>query len=274
MNAPRAEVPLREAGELARTVFGAELRVAFVGGSHAAGTAGEGSDIDTFVVLRRPDAPAERDYARRLRALHDRAALAFGHCGEVFDQTTLARLLAFTDAFLTSLPGVQDAACYQADCLLSAFRKGDVVLKFLVDPKIHVVGDTGYLAGLEAQARDYFTRFPRARVQQLKGRLRLEGNGPRRTALDEVEALVRGDHWTDSPVGIGLHRWFAVLQAPDAPVTQPWDPLPGGGTGCPLDALRDHPHEALLRAQCLAHLVPTAPAPTDDHPCSATEATS
>lgn len=274
MNAPRAGVLLGEASELARTVFGSDLRVAFIGGSHAAGTAGATSDIDTFVVLRHPDPAAERDYARALRALHDRAALAFGHCGEVFDQRTLARLLTFTDTFLTSLPGIQDVACYQADCLLSVFRKGDIVFKFLIDPKVHVVGDTDYLAGLETQARDYFTRFPRARVQRLKGRLHLDADGPRCAALDGVEALVRGDRWTESPVGVGLHRWFAVRQVPAAPVTPAWGSPPGGGTGCPLDARLDHPHEVLLRAQCLAHPAPTAPVPAHDHPCSATEATS
>lgn len=242
-----------EAADLAREEFGALLRLAFIGGSRATGAATDSSDIDTFVVLRAPDADSERRYAHRLRTLHQEAGLTFDHCGEVLDQKTLEDLLTFTLHYLTQVPAIQDLACYQADCLLSVFRKGDVVFKFLADPKIHVDGDRSYLEILEGRATEYFHKFPRPRIQHLKGRLRLPSPGTEQQVNDEFESRLSDERWVDTPVGIGLHRWFGALGAPTSGGPAISSPSSIGGH-CPLSRPLDARHIESVRAQCLAHL--------------------
>jgi Nucleotidyltransferase domain len=239
--------------ELARRSFADNLRLAFVGGSYARGTAKPTSDVDAFVLIRRADMGAEREFATALRVLHERAGLSFDHCGEVFDECTLDELLTATDQCVTRLPAIQQMACYQADCLLSIFRKGDVTFKFLADPKIAVTGDLGYLAELERRAEEFFGRFPMRRVQQLKGRLTVPVHSPQAALLGEMTARFAGERWLDTPVGVGLHRWFADLADPP-PVRRPGTATSARGISarCPLP---DHPAEtpagAVLRHQCL-----------------------
>ncbi|MBF6215785.1 nucleotidyltransferase domain-containing protein [Nocardia puris] len=158
---------------LAREEFGDNLLAAWVGGSHARGTAKPTSDIDTVVILGEPDHEAEREFAEQFRALHQRAGLKFDHVGEVFDLATLHRLIAFTERCLTAVPAIQQSACYLADCSLSIFRKGDVVLKMLEEPKIFVTDPGKVVDELTARARDYFRAWPMPRVQPHKGRLAL-----------------------------------------------------------------------------------------------------
>jgi hypothetical protein len=255
-----AQVPgaLQAAGALAADCFHDNLLMSFIGGSYACHRPKAGSDIDTFVVLRSPDAAAERDYARQLRDLHAAAGLQFDHCGEVFDRSTLKDLLAFTDEILISLPQIQDLACYQADCLLSVFRKGDVVFKFLTDPKIHIVGDQSYLDALQLQAEDYFARFPRPRVQLSKGQLNLGGASPESVAHDRLTT----SDWIDSPIGVGLHRWFAGHRIPDHAVSAADAAGPEGDRSrCPSPGAGPSTLGSLLRSQCLAHTHPEGSRP-------------
>ena len=270
MTSPAVQVPAvaARAVELALTSFEDNLRLAFVGGSYARGTAKPTSDVDVFVLIRRSDIPAERAFATALRELHDRASLSFDHCGELFDQRTLDELLTATDQCVTRLPAIQQMACYQADCLLSIFRKGDIAYKFLADPKICVTGDTSYLTELERRAGEFFHRFPMPRIQQLKGRLVLPANSPQSHLLDAMNARFADERWLDTPVGIGLHRWFGDL-AGESPARQPGAvsaELPAHGD-CPLP---DHPADsdagAVLRNQCLSYRSPAHRTRGDDMP--------
>jgi hypothetical protein len=241
---------VQEAGRLARDCFADNLLVSFIGGSHASGHPKTDSDIDTFVVLHAADLDTEREYARRLRALHDAAGLRFEHCGEVFDRTTVEDLLAFTDAVLTAVPQIQDLACYQADCLLSVFRKGDVVFKFLTDPRIHVDGDRAYLGDLQRRAEDNFRRYPRPRVQFAKGRLELRDAGAESYMRD---LLARCD-WIDTPTGVGLGRWFAGHSLPGRePASASTDLAELDRTRCPLYVRPRSQSVELIARQCLAH---------------------
>jgi hypothetical protein len=240
--------------ELARISFEDNLRLAFVGGSYARGTAKPVSDVDVFVLLHRTDMRAEREFAIALRDLHERTGLSFDHCGELFDQRTLDDLLTATDRCVTALPAIQQMACYQADCLLSIFRKGDIAFKFLADPKICVTGDTAYLAELEHRAEGFFSRFPMRRVQRLKGQLALPPNSPQSHLLDELNTRFADERWLDTPVGVGLHRWFAGLA--DIPRATGFGTIavePTMSHRCPLPNNPVHTDAgAVLRHQCLS----------------------
>ena len=252
---PRSLALARAASELARASFTTNLRLGYVGGSYATGRARPDSDVDVFVVLHQPDRPAERRFAERLKAFHERAGLRFEHCGELFDEQTLDQLLGMTERLAARLPALHHLACYQADCLLSVFRKGDVVFKFLADPKTCVVGDAVYLAALERRARRYFARFPMRRVQQYKDQLTLPAGTPEAALLRRFKARLAGPGWADTPVGIGLERWFR---------REPAASLLGGDPlslhldqrlrwTCPLPTLPAGQATAVVRWQCLAH---------------------
>lgn len=243
--------------QLAIDGFGPNLRVAFVGGSHARGDARSDSDIDVFVVLDQPERDAEERFAVALKRLHERFGLGFDHCGEVFDRQTLRELLVFTRLCVGRLPTIQQLGCYQADCLLSAFRKGDIVFKFLTDPKVMVHGDTVYLSELEHIAQAYFHAFPMPRIQQAKGALEIDPTSTEFGVLREFQNALTSDRWLHTPVGVGLERWFRPRSvAPtglDPALARPPSPrLPHHV--CPLHARPlDEETSALLRAQCLAH---------------------
>lgn len=251
-----------EAVRLATSTFGAHLLLAFVGGSHAAGTPSPHSDIDVFVLIDQPDPPAEMAFATKLRELHAAHGLHFDHCGEIFDAAALTTLLNTTERCLATLPALQRLACYQADCLLSVFRKGDVVFKFLADPKASIEGDRALLAMLEQRAARFFARYPMPRVQEQKDQLDVPPG-------DEAQLLTRfaeradGPRWFDTPVGVELGRWFltppsALTDARPQTARPPLDSTGGlAARRCPLHVLPpDDPAIPYLKGQCLAHIPP------------------
>lgn len=201
---------ISESVELARDIFGSNLRLAFIGGSYAAGIARSRSDIDLFIVMHVSDPLAETSFARQFRQLHEEAGLDFGHCGELFDTTTLCNLLDFTDLYLRRFPDIQHSACYQADCLLSVFRKGDIAYKFLNDPKLLTVGDITWLEEMEKRAMQYFEQFPLPRFQHQKGKLRMLPGSPQAELLGKFTSRLHSSDLVDTPVGVGLHRWFGT----------------------------------------------------------------
>ncbi|MFE4518877.1 nucleotidyltransferase domain-containing protein [Kitasatospora sp. NPDC056783] len=248
MTAPRA---VREAGRAAVEIFGDNLLCSFVGGSYARGSNKQTSDVDLFVVTARSDHDRERLLAERLRDIHLAAGLYFDHCGEILTLDTLTTLLAFTEHCVAAVPAVQRSACYLADCPLSVFRKGDVVFKFLGDPKTAVHDPVGLLPALEARAAAYFSAWPMPRVQECKGRLRLPPGSPQQRLADLWQSRGATEAWTDTPVGIGLERWFGIeLPARSEALHQTGSATSPalGGADCPL------PVVATLAAQCLAFL--------------------
>lgn len=246
--------PAARAVDLASRFFARNLALAFVGGSYARATQTSTSDIDVFVLLHRSDRAAERSFAEELRGLHLDAGLDFDHCGEIFDTATLDALLAFTEQALAAAPALQRSACYQADCPLSVFRKGDVVYKFLADPKIQIHDPHHLIPTLEERAAAYFARWPIPRVQEHKKHLTLPP-GSEQSRLTELWTSRAADRdWTDTPVGIGLDRWFGTkLQTrarrlPSVPITTAPD---GSPRRCPLPLI-DGPARNAFAAQCLA----------------------
>ncbi|MEU4300326.1 nucleotidyltransferase domain-containing protein [Kitasatospora aureofaciens] len=247
---------IAEAGRAAVETFGADLLCSFVGGSYARGANKPTSDIDLFVITARSDHDRERQFAERLRTVHRIAGLEFDHCGEVLTLDTLNALLTFTETCIEAVPAVQRSACYLADCPLSVFRKGDVVFKFLNDPKTAVHDPAGLLPTLEARAAAYFSAWPMPRVQQHKGRLRLPPGSPQQQLAERWESRAGTDAWADTPVGIGLERWFGTELAARSEVLHPGSPVaqaPPDGTACPLPST-SHVLAARLTAQCLAFL--------------------
>ncbi|MDT3399833.1 nucleotidyltransferase domain-containing protein [Streptomyces sp. B1866] len=250
-----------QAVHLAEDRFADNLALAFVGGSYARGTHQATSDIDAFVLLHHSDRAAERAFAKNLRDLHHRAGLDFDHCGEIFDAATLEALLAFTEQVLAAAPALQHSACYQADCPLSVFRKGDVVFKFLADPKIHIRDPHHLLPDLEDRATAYFTRWPMPRVQEHKKHLHLPPGSPQSRLAAQWAAHAAGRDWTDTPVGIGLERWFGAT--PLRARARRFPPLPAAAAphsprACPLPDAQGPARQAFA-AQCLAFTHPAHP---------------
>ncbi|MFE6737532.1 nucleotidyltransferase domain-containing protein [Streptomyces tubercidicus] len=240
--------------QLAEQHFGDNLAVAFVGGSYARQAAKPTSDIDIFVLLKHCDRPSETAFALALRALHHDAGLDFDHCGEVFDIASLDILLTFTERAIEAVPAIQRSACYQADCPLSVFRKGDVVFKFLEDPKLHVLDRVDALPALEKRASAYFAQWPMARVQEHKKRLTLPERSEQASLAQTWAQREATPRWIDTPVGIGLERWFgaglierAGRLDTEAPVTTP----PVKPHMCPIPS-SEGTARRVFAAQCLA----------------------
>ncbi|MET8541566.1 nucleotidyltransferase domain-containing protein [Kitasatospora sp. NPDC004799] len=245
------------ASRAAVEVFGDGLLCSFVGGSYARGSNRTTSDIDLFAVTARSDHDRERLFAERLRDVHLAAGLDFDHCGEILTLDTLNTLLAFTEQCIAAVPAVQRSACYLADCPLSVFRKSDVVFKFLTDPKIAVHDPAGLLPALEARAAAYFSAWPMPRVQEHKGRLRLPPGSPQQRLASLWQNRDATDAWPDTPVGIGLERWFGAELAARSEALHRGSPVavaPPDGATCPLPVTADTTLTALLSAQCLAFL--------------------
>ncbi|MEW1657817.1 nucleotidyltransferase domain-containing protein [Streptomyces sp. NPDC093707] len=239
---------------LAEDHFGDNLAFAFVGGSYARSSQKATSDIDLFVAIHDSDRDTEVAFAEELRELHEKEGLSFDHCGEVFDTATLDTLLAFTEQVISTVPAIQKSACYQADCPMSAFRKGDVVFKFLHDPKLHVLDPSGLLPDLEERASGYFKRWPMPRIQEYKQHLGLPA-GSQQADLAETWRRREGtEQWTDTPVGVGLERWFGPGLLPRSRVlgvTTTVTLAPLSPQFCPLPDSISRARRAYA-AQCLA----------------------
>lgn len=237
----------------AASVFDVNFVFGFVGGSFAHGRARPTSDVDVFVCLAEPDHPTERGYATWLRDLHADLGRDFEHCGEIVDRRTLDQLITTGERTMIATPQMPETACYQCDCMLSSFRKADVVLKFLVDPKVAVAGDTAELSRLQDRAAGYFAAWDHPRVQRHKGELRLT-DPARRARLERWTGRLSTGDWAETPVGIGLDRWFRALPPPSARVVRPSVPTPSlPVTRCPLEAVGSSgPVLDTIRWQCLA----------------------
>jgi hypothetical protein len=247
---------VQDAVDAALDVFGDNVAFAFVGGSYARGSHRPGSDVDVFVAIKQSDVDSERVYAERLRQLHRDANLDFDHCGEIFAMAVLDQLLAFTERCIASVPAVQRSACYLADCPLSVFRKGDVVFKFIADPKTAVYDPDGLLPALEQRAAEYFRRWPMPRIQDHKGSLQLPTPSPQHRLLTTWQERTTTAQWADTPVGVGLERWFGTeLPERDAALAGlPVVAVPSADPrSCPLP-VASQTFAALLSAQCLAFL--------------------
>jgi hypothetical protein len=250
---------------LAMAHFGDNLRFAFVGGSYGARCARRDSDVDVFATLWEPAVHDELRFASALRELHRAHDLRFEHCGELFDVVTLEHLLTLTESWLRAVPELQHVGCYHGDCILSAFRKGDVVMKFLLDPKCSAIGDAGYLAALERRAVRYFEEFPMERIQTEKGRLSFP-RGDRVAAVEEsLRELAASPDYVHTPLGVSLHRWFgarALQQRTFVPSKTRENVAPDMRRQCPLTMWGEHTATgSTVRHQCLAHTPALAVSP-------------
>ncbi|MGW5922310.1 nucleotidyltransferase domain-containing protein [Nocardia fluminea] len=243
-----------EAVHLAERIFGTNLLMAFIGGSRAEGTNNPDSDIDAFVVIAQDDRQNELRYATVLRGLHLDAGLQFDHYGEIFSYQTLDSLLRFTEAVVTTLPVIQKSPCYLGSCMLSAYRKGHIVFNFLKDAKIHVYDPGRLLAPLELRAQAYICKCDCERPEQADEIRLPKGTWQHRIATNWHDRL-RDHRGTETPVGIGLERWFGssltkrleYVQSVALPVA------PLQGLDCPLPQ-QTTPDLDLYSIQCLRKL--------------------
>lgn len=257
--------------DLAREIFTSNLVFAFVGGSHAEGRARPDSDVDVFILLHRPDRAAEIRFARQMGILHDRHGLVLDHYGEIFDRATLDALLDFTDQLGSRWSSAVDSPCYRGNCSLSAFRKGQVVARFLTGQRTSVYNPAGELARYERIARVFLGR---AGLFPLPPAANVVDFGDRRD-LAELAARVGGsgkhpDDLLDTAVGVGLERWFGAdvvdrarltlaTSTSSIPATKPTT-----GLRCPLQSNRSALSEPFESHQCLgAGLSPTPIDPQD-----------
>ena len=251
-----------EASRLAAQNFGTNLVLSFVGGSYARGVSRPTSDVDLFVILEKPDRLAERSFALEFLRFHQRHSLTLTHCGEVFSVETLEHLLTVTEQILEQLPEIQHVGCYHGDCILSAFRKGDVVFKFLADSKTEIAGDRSYLTLLEDRAEVFFRRFPMRRVQLEKGRLILDESSAASRLEQAYHVSEATPAFADTPGGIGLERWFGPSVLPAYPpepeyISEALELSPEDRRQCPLSMWpQESRRGALLRHQCLGLLIP------------------
>ena len=245
------------ADELVRTcrsVFGDNLLFCFVGGSRAWEDPSRSlSDVDIFVVTRCCRPTQEREFAARFRDVHHIGNLRFDHVGEVFCVESLDSLLSFTEAFAKMTDSPEKLACYAGGCMASIFRKGQVVLNFLADPKICTVDEHLVLNSYVERALAYFSRtqFKRSFTHSS---LNFSADLQRqKTVLASwQESLNHTDAWMDTPVGIHLDRWFGkeTLQTRSSLLTSSEHQASGANLAqtCPLTDSNSN-----VAAQCLLH---------------------
>lgn len=258
-HATRIGDPAAAAVHLAKATFGTSLIAAFVGGSRAAGTHHERSDVDAFVVISASDRLREVEYALALRSIHHEYNLKFDHCGEIFDLATLNSLLSFTELIDTRAPNMGASPCYQGNCLLSIYRKGRVVMGFLAGPKINVSDRYGLIAALTERSRQHIDRHRTIAPHRSAHVTLPSGTRPARmvkvwASTDATSGLI------DTPVGVELGRWFGEdLRAREIAIRRSSAPRVGpehGSLVCPLAQCgcsdRDRTPRQHFAAQCLA----------------------
>jgi hypothetical protein len=210
----------------AEIIFADNLRFAFIGGSYASGTATSESDIDVFIVIESADLIAERVFCERFCELHRRHGHKFTHIGELFTLATLDRLLNMTENMTERASFLLRSACYRRNCILSALRKGIVVMGFLADTKICRRGNAALLDTYTGRAIRYFETIGDARSSSHLHYIEFlqSSESAKRAAQlrEEYENAIRLNGIEDTPVGVGLGRWFGrdhEWPSPEVPVT-------------------------------------------------------
>ena len=204
-----------EATNIAKKHFRKNILFSFIGGAYATGKFKPTSDIDIFVLLKKSDYKAEKEFAIEFKKFHGTNQLNFSHCGEIFDYSTLKYLLEVTEETMNLMPSILKTACYHADCILSIFRKGDIIMKFFLDPKVCVYGDIKLLRSFERRAKKYFKKNTTPRIQTEKGRLIIPEKGGYlykcNVLKSKYEKMAKTDRYFDTPLGVGLQRWFSNI---------------------------------------------------------------
>ena len=234
---------------LSEEVFSERPVFSFVGGSYATGRQSPTSDVDIFVLLRRSEPILEREFAHSFLEAHKQWGVPVpGHCGEVITTISLESLLRSVEQTISTVPEILSSACYHSDCILSAFRKGDVLMKFLADPKICFRGDAQFLGRLEQRAVKYFATYEYPRVQLDKDEELLFRDGSQLGAMHhQYSSLAHEGNPTETPAGIELDRWFASLGgAPKSPGR-----IPPIRRQCPLEAGQMKQCHSAFEWQCL-----------------------
>ena len=253
----------RSAIQLTQDIFGEDnLLVAFIAGSRATGNYTQHSDIDLLVVLNHPSRAKEKCLAEELKNLHEKQGLYYEHCGEIFSQDTLDKLLKGVYNLDTLIEnGFCQLACYQTDCIFSIARKTQVVLHMLSEKKEMITGDFSVLQEYEMIAKSFYSKHGSPPSQLHLQKLRW----PTETVSHSIEMkwqsyanAVENKEFCDTPVGIGLERWFLSTrfldENPDdimqSKMIQTSQSFPSDQ--CPLwNTSIDKGMSRLLRSQCL-----------------------
>ena len=252
----------RSAIHLAEDILGQDnLLVAFIAGSRAKGNYNLHSDIDLFVIINYPSRENEKRLAEELKNLHEKQGLIYDHCGEIFSQDTLNKLLeGVKNLDILVKHGFCRLACYQTGCILSVARKTQVVLHMLSEEKEMIIGNFSVLQQYENTAKSFYSKHDNPAPQLHLQKLRWTPESNLREIKMRWQSYVtdiENRKFCDTPVGIGLERWFLsnkfsdetpdVLPSKTAHTFQSISP-----DLCPLwNKSIDKDINSLLQSQCL-----------------------
>jgi hypothetical protein len=237
------------------------MRYAFIAGSRAGVNARPDSDVDFVVVLNYPSRHHEIGVAEAMRDLHIAYGLEYSHCGEVISQPTLENMLLAGPNLRRLIDiGFLDCACFGADCILSIARKFLVVLGMLAGPKSNPVGDLYALQADALRASQFFDSVPRFRIPKPPRVLDWEScrsDSPRLDSWQRFMAMIQANNFDDTPVGIGLERWFMhpTIHAPAISSSEDQTaPLAAfAPEKCPLEQMpTQHQLRSAIEVQCLS----------------------
>jgi len=239
----------------------AELSYAFIAGSRAAGSSRPDSDVDYFVVLKRPSRSHEISVAQAMRNIHRENALRYSHCGEIISLPTLNNMLSTAPELRNLIEsGFLQYACFGADCILSIARKFLVVLHMLAGIKSHVVGDVNALDQHANCARLFFESVPSFHIPRLPQVLDWTGTSSDSTRLSDWQRfmrLIQAGDLLDTPVGVSLERWFAHPMVYRADCPEDNDRAMWTGSSipnkCPLEQLTVQQElRGIIQVQCIS----------------------
>ena len=189
------------------------LLLSFIAGSRAKDNYNPKSDVDLFVILKRPLRNEEELLSRKLQEFHEINNLKYEHCGEIFSQDTLEIMLKSCPNLSELIKvGFSESACFQAECILSIARKTLVVLHMLASEKKMITGDRNALSNYENVAKDFYSNHSNIFICTSQSQLNwVDTPSTLKSVHDEWKRIMRKIHkgdFNDTPIGTSLDKWF------------------------------------------------------------------
>lgn len=175
-------------------IFQRNLLYFFIGGSRATNNYRTDSDLDFFVLLKKPNRKKEYQFALKFKELCDNHKLPISHIGEIFDQKTLDNL--FSNAQFLFSSDFFSSPCYINDCRQSVMRKANIVCGFLAHTKKYTHGRKKYIIKYLN-----FAKMVKTVEKQIVKTVPNISHG------SSFEKLV------DSVVGISLYKYFRIIKS-------------------------------------------------------------
>ena len=239
-------------------IFRDNLLFSFIGGSHATGKQKIDSDVDIFIVINDSDVQSESDFAKYFILEHERNNLKFDHIGQILTISTLDNLIATAEKIIEHCNIILDTACYHADCILSIFRKADIVLKMLELQKIFPKGNLDTLSKYQDAAYQYFRSYNYKRIQLAKKLLFIPNSDTFKNKRDLIYKISTTNKYDCSPIGINLDHWFDINISDKissiARMSNSYKKAPLNIYECPLSYIdKSSTSYSIFELQCLSH---------------------